>query len=86
MALRDGKLLNDGHMPGATNLPERAVIKIQSVKVHCLRAADTVPGTSLGRCIDDYITEERSQGRIPTKLSINLDPPEEERPERMDDI
>ena len=70
-------------VPGRGLQAERINIKIQSVQNHFLEAKCGTELT-LGQHIDDYIESEKHAGRHPNRISIDLDPPEEENPARMD--
>lgn len=68
------------------NIPDHVMIKIQSVKVRHVERRQHDANATLGQVIDAFLSEESSEGRFPTKLSLDLDPPQEEHPGRMDDI
>lgn len=63
----------------------RVHIKIQSVRhEELVRGNDVTQGFTIGMQIDRYIQQEREEGRFVNKLSLDLDPPEEPNPARMD--
>ena len=63
-----------------------AHVKIQSVShTHFTNEPGSGNPSTLGQEIDRLLTEEGEQGRMPNKLSIEINPPEEPDAHRIDD-
>lgn len=61
-------------------------IKLQSVEHRRLDFThDTAKADTLGQEVDRFIAEAMSAGRVPNKLVIDLNPPEEPNPAAMDE-
>lgn len=63
-------------------IPNRAIVKVQSVRIHHL-AESQIVGTTIGQQIDRFLQESVESGSFPNRVTIDLNP-KEDNPADMD--